>query len=192
MRLVLWVLAVFALAASIGLGATWWTVANGLPATGLVIGPWRSEPDVGTLSADPYERAGAARRGEAPLSIGDGLAFMAATDDEGRPLEAACDYALEGALPPARLWTIAAFDPQGRRLSKPGEEPALTSANAARTVGAPLALTLSREPAPGNWMQLHGAGAFRLRLTFYDTALGSALQREIPGVLLSIKRGLCR
>ncbi|MET0313525.1 MAG: DUF1214 domain-containing protein [Hansschlegelia sp.] len=192
MRLVLAVLAVFALAASIGLGATWWTVANGLPATGLVIGPWRSEPDVGTLSADPYERAGASRRGEAPLSIGDGLAFMATTDDQGRPLDAACDYTLEGALPPARLWTIAAFDPQGRRLSRPGEEPALTSANVARTVGAPLTITFSREPAPGNWTQLHGAGAFRLRLTFYDTALGSALQREIPQTLLSIKRGLCR
>src|SRR6187402_227313 len=116
MRLALMALFTFGLAGAIGLGATWWTVANGLPATGLVIGPWRAEPDVGTLGADPYERAGAARRGEAPLAYGDGLAFTARTDDDGRPLDAACDYQLEGELPAARLWTLAFFDPAGRRF----------------------------------------------------------------------------
>lgn len=192
MRFVFSSLAVFALAAALGLGATWWTVANGLPATGLVIGPWRSEPDAGTLSADPYERAGAARRGEAPLSIGDGLAFTATADDEGRPLDAACDYRLEGALPPARLWTLALFGPAGRRLGKLDEQPALTSANVVRIESAPLVMTLSREAAPGNWTPLHGAGPFLLRLTLYETALGSPLQRETPAALLSIKRGACR
>lgn len=54
MRLALGVLTAFAIAAGLGLGATWWTTANGLPAGGLRIGVWRADPDAGTLAADPY------------------------------------------------------------------------------------------------------------------------------------------
>ncbi|GLK67872.1 DUF1214 domain-containing protein [Hansschlegelia plantiphila] len=192
MRSVLGVLVVFTLAAALGLGATWWAVANGLPAAGLSIGPWRSEPDAGTLRADPYERAGAARRGEAPLAASDGLAFTAATDDAGRPLDAACDYRLEGDLPAARLWTLALFDSAGRRLRTDADEPALTSANAMRADGEPLTILLSRNARPGNWAALGGSGPFLVRLSLYDTTLASPLDREQPSALLTITRGACR
>jgi hypothetical protein len=111
MRLALAALLAFALAAAIGLGATWWTIAHGLPAAGLVIGPWRAEPTAGTLAAHAYLRAAAAQRGEAPLAYGDGLAFMAERDDEGRPLAANCAYRLCSTPPAPRSTRGAATIP---------------------------------------------------------------------------------
>lgn len=192
MRLALGVLTAFALAAALGLGATWWTTANGLPAGGLWIGVWRADPDAGTLAADPYEIAQAVRSGEAPLSYGDGLAFTARTDDDGRPLDAACDYELTGDLPTARLWTLSAFTPGGLRFSNGFRNVALTSATDVRIVGQPLKIELSRHARPGAWAPLEGDGAFALRLSLYETVIGTPLERANPTSLLSIRRLACR
>ncbi|WP_020180482.1 DUF1214 domain-containing protein [Methylopila sp. M107] len=191
MRLVLCALTALALAAVLGLGATWWTVANGLPASGLHIGVWKAEPDIGTLGADPYEIAATARSGEAPLTYGDGLAFTATHDDAGRPLDAACDYELAGELPPVRLWTLTAFRPNGSRLATARSDVSLTSAAAVRRTGAPLTVTLSRRARPGNWLAIEGDGSFVLRLSLYDTTLGTPLERANPTGLLSIRRRAC-
>jgi hypothetical protein len=192
MRLALAALLAFALAAAIGLGATWWTIAHGLPAAGLVIGPWRAEPTAGTLAAHAYLRAAAAQRGEAPLAYGDGLAFMAERDDEGRPLAANCAYRLEGDMPAARIWTLALFDPAGAALNARRSDDSLSSAEAIRFVDTPLVITLSKEVQPGNWLPLQSDGAFMLGLSLYDTSIGTPLDRASPGALLSIKRGACR
>lgn len=191
MRLALTVLTSFALAAALGLGATWWTVANGLPASGIVIGAWRAEPGSGSLGADPYQRAGMARRGEAPLASGDGLSFTARTDDAGRVLTPSCDYQLEGELPSARLWTLSLFDGDGGRLGDP-TEPTMTSATVVRVDGAPLVVSLSKVVRPRNWARLTGDGPFVLRLSLYDTVLGTPLDRTDHGALLSIRRSGCR
>lgn len=192
MRLTLLVMVAFAVAAALGLGATLRTVTHGLPFGGLTIGPWRADPDIGGLGADPYLRAGVARRGEAPLAYGDGVAFEARTDDAGRPLDAACDYTLEGDLPAARLWTLAPFSPEGRRLETALGRGGTSSAETARLVGRPIAVALSQTAKAGDWIQLPANGAFTLRLALYDTALGTPLARQIPPRLLSIQRGACR
>jgi hypothetical protein len=192
-RLALGALAALALAAALGLGATWWTVANGLPASGLVIGVWRAEPDVGTLGADPYEIAATVRSGEAPIAYGDGLAFTAIADEEGRALDASCDYDLEGDLPPARLWTLAAFTPTGERLSRgaPAADAVFTSAQATRIVGVKPKISLSRRARPGNWAPLVGEGRFVLRLSLYETTMGTPLERANPTALFTVRRGRC-
>lgn len=191
MRLAFGVLVAFVLAAALGLGATWWTVATGLPAAGLAIGAWKAAPDAGSLAADPYEIASTVSSGEAPLAYGDGLAFTAAVDDGGRPLDAACDYELDGELPPARVWSLAAFRPDGRRLATGGADLALTSANAVRGMGPALKIELSRRARPGNWAPLEGGGRFVLRLFLYETTLGTPLERANPTALFSIRRGAC-
>lgn len=191
LKFVVGALVAFALATAIGLGATWWTVANGLPASGLRIGPWKAEPDAGSLAADPYEIAATARTGEAPLAYGDGLAFTAATDDEGRALDASCDYELTGDLPPARLWTLAPFKANGTRFSANSRDLDLSSVSAIRLAGEPLKLALSRRAQPGNWAPLEDEGAFVLRLTLYETTIGTPLELSSPSALLSIRRGAC-
>lgn len=191
MRLILTALATLAVAATLGLGATWWTVANGLPAAGLRIGVWRAEPDAGSLAADPYEIATTVRSGEAPLAYGDGLAFTASADDAGQPLDAACDYELSGELPPARLWTLAAFRPNGQRLSDSPSDLTLTSADVIRSDSPKLSITLSRRARPGNWAPIEGEGHFVLRLALYETTLGTPLERANPTALFSVRRAAC-
>lgn len=193
MRFVLGALAALALAAALGLGATWWTVANGLPAGGLVIGVWKAEPDAGTLAADPYEIASTTRVGDAPLAYGDGLAFTAVADDDGRSLDAACDYELEGDLPSARLWTLATFDPSGKRLASgaAAADVVFTSAAATRIVGARPKFSLSRRARPGNWVPIVGDGRFVLRLSLYETTIGTPLERANPTALFNVRRGAC-
>ena len=192
-RLALGALCALALAAALGLGATWWTVTNGLPASGLVIGVWKAEPDAGTLAADPYEIASTTRVGEAPLAYGDGLAFTAAADDEGRPLDASCDYELEGELPTARLWTLATFAPSGKRLAPdaPASDVVFTSAAASRIVGVKPKISLSRRARPGNWIPIAGDGGFVLRLSLYETVIGTPLERANPSALFRIRRVAC-
>lgn len=192
MRLVLLALVAFVIAGALGIGGTWWTVVHGLPVGGLTIGPWTSQPNIGSLDADPYLRAVIARTGEAPLAYGDGLSFTAVADDAGRPLDAACDYRLEGDLPSARLWTLAAFRPDGARLANPLGRFATSSEEAVRTVGRPIEIELSRDARAGDWLPLSGDGAFVLRLSLYDSVLGTALARSVPPALLSVRRGACR
>ncbi|MFD1705041.1 DUF1214 domain-containing protein [Methylopila henanensis] len=193
MRLILQVLLAFTIAAGLGLGATWWSLTQASPPFGaLAIGPWRAAPDVGGLGADPYLRARIARSGEAPLAYGDGLSFDATTDDAGRPLDAACDYRLEGDLPAARLWTLAAFTPTGGRLANPLGRFATSSAETVRMAGRPIVIELARDARPGDWLPLGGEGPFTLRLSLYDTALGTPLARAAPTALLAIIRGGCR
>ncbi|RXF72896.1 DUF1214 domain-containing protein [Hansschlegelia zhihuaiae] len=195
MRFALGALVALALAAVLGLGATWWTVANGLPVSGLTIGVWRAEPDAGTLGADPYEVAATARSGEAPLAYGDGLAFTALTDGGGRTLDASCDYELVGDLPPARLWTLAAFNSKGERFAKDAKDAkdlSLTSAGAVRMDDGPIRIALSSQARPGNWAPLEGEGRFVLRLSLYETTLGTPLERANPTGLLDVRRGACR
>lgn len=180
-----------ALATAAGLGATWWTVANGLPAVGLRIGPWKAEPDAGTLNADPYEIAATARSGEAPLAYGDGLAFTAETDDDGRPLDSSCAYELSGELPAARLWTVSPFMPDGRRFSADARDLQISSASLVRIVGEPIRIAFSRAAQPGAWVPIEGEGRFVLRLTLYETTIGTPLELQSPSRLLSIRRGAC-
>ncbi|MFD1333804.1 DUF1214 domain-containing protein, partial [Methylopila musalis] len=191
MRLTLLILLTLCAASALGLGATWLTVERGLPVGGLVIGPWRADPGVGGLGANPYQRAGLSRRGEAPLAYGDGLAFTATTDQQGRPLSLACDYTLAGDMPAARLWTLAAFQPDGRRVANALGRFAATSAEAVRVADRPTAVTLSREARPGDWLPLSGEGPFVLRLNIYETAVGTPLARSSPH-LFTIERGACR
>lgn len=192
MRLLLQVVVAFAIAALVGLGATWRTVVHGAPFGALAIGPWRATPDASGLGANPYLRAAIATGGEAPLAYGDGLSFMAETDDAGRPLEARCDYRLEGELPPARLWTLAVFQRDGSRLPNPLGRHATSSEETVRFASALAAVELSAMARPGDWLPLAGDGRFVLRLSIYDTALGTPLARQTPSALFAIMRGACR
>lgn len=192
MRLVIGMLAALALGATLGLGATWWTAANGLPVAGLTIGAWRADPDAGTIGADPYEIARIVRTGEAPLSYGDGVSFTATADDAGRPLDAACDYELAGDLPSGRLWTLSAFSPEGRRFSNGAKTLGVTSASDVRVVGQKLKISVSAQARPGAWAPLEGQGPFTLRLSLYETVIGTPLERANPPALLSVRRLTCR
>ena len=66
MRLLFGTVFALAIAAAIGLGATWVALTRGTAYGGVTIGAWTAWPKNGTPGIDPYARAMVARTGELP------------------------------------------------------------------------------------------------------------------------------
>ena len=112
-RLIFITLLALVIAAFIGLGATWVTATRGTDLATLTIGAWTARPKNGTADVDPYSRATIARSGELPLGAGDGVAFLATTDDRKRPLDGRCDVVVSGVTPAGAVLDTDAVRPEG-------------------------------------------------------------------------------
>ena len=175
---------IFALivAAVVGLGATWLTLSSGLAFGALQIGAWTSWPRTGTQGIDPYARATIARSGELPVGSGDGVAFLARADDNGRQLDGRCDVVLSGATPQARFWTVTLYDPAGRLVVNPVERYGFTSQEIVRRADGSVEIVIAPKSRAGNWLPSGGVERYVLELRLYDTPVGVATRaaREAP------------
>ena len=120
-------------AAALGLGITQWTLAGGPGFNTLRIGPWTAWPYAGTPSADLYARAWLARSGDLPLGSGEGVAFWAIRDSDGRRLNGDCRYRIETIAPAARWWTLSLYDAHGQLIANPAQRYGFNSAEITRT-----------------------------------------------------------
>ncbi len=154
----------------------------------LTVGDWTSETAPGSDEGDPYARARARLRGLLPLGAAEGFAFTARRDSEGSALSLRCRYRIDGALPPARLWTLSAFDMD--EAASPSPVATLTSHQALYRGDGSLAIEIGPRASPGNWMKTAGDGAMRLDLTLYDTPSVSRSGIS-PPVLPSIGKTGC-
>ena len=162
-------LAGVACAVSLGLWSAWLAVRSPAPIDTIELGAWQAWPNAGTADADPYSRARLARTGEIPLGSGEGLTLLALTDDSGEPLTQACDYRIVGQTPPARLWTVALEDPDGRVVDGVGGAAALASDTLLRAPDGSFEIMLSARPQTGNWISTKEAARFRVVVRLYDT-----------------------
>ena len=169
MRRVLVLFIGVALALALGLWTAWLSVRSPAPIDVITLGPWQAWPNAGTESVDPYSRARLARTGEIPLGSGEGLVLLAQTDDSGNPLTSNCDYRIAGQTPPARLWTLAVEDAEGRIVSDRDTVAALGSDVLLRTPDGAFEIALSSDPKPGNWVSTDAARQFRVVVRLYDT-----------------------
>lgn len=150
------------------------------------VGPWLADPAAGSLDADPYSKARLARVGNLTLGLGEGIVFRALSDSAGRPLRLDCTYRLAGQMPPARVWTLAAFTPEGR-LIQPGDgRPGwLVSQSLLRADDNAVRIAIGPAAMPGNWLAVAGRGPFILALTLYDTSASSSsggAELEMPSL----------
>lgn len=170
MRFLVQLLGLVAIALAVGFTLSYYALTDGRLLGALRVGPWAAWPAVGAPSPDPYTRAYLARAGALQLGQGEGLAFLAADDSEGRPLDRACQYQLQGTTPVARFWTLRAVAEDGSNIAPAGGQQALQSRGVARANDGSLILNVSRRLAPMNWLEIAGDGPFRLILTLYDPA----------------------
>ena len=182
MRLLIGLLISFAVAALIGLGSTWYALTQNISFGALELGAWKGYPHNGTVSIDPYARAVIARNGELPVGIGDGVAFTAAADDSGRPLDGRCDVIVRGTTPPARYFTMTLYTPAGRLVANSIDRHGFTSQELIRDSTGEFEVTVSPRVRPGNWLPTGGIERYVLMMRFYDTSLGIATRagREAP------------
>jgi hypothetical protein len=170
------------IAAAVGLGATYFALDRGAAFGALRIGSWTAFPKTGTTDADPYARATIARTGQLPVALGDGIAFVAKTDDKGRPLDGRCQVVLAGITPAARFWTLTLYGPDGELVPNATDRHGFTSEEVVRRSDGSFAITVDPRAAPGNWLPTGGIEHYQLVLRFYDTPVGVATKagRELP------------
>jgi len=181
-RLLLGALLTFAVAAAIGLGSTWFALTRGAAFGAINIGAWTARPKTGTADIDPYSRAAIARSGALPVAIGDGVAFVARTDDGGRALDGRCDTVLSGTTPVARFFTLTLYDPDGKLVANSLDRQGFTSEELVRHQDGSFEVAVSPRARPGNWLPTGGIERYTLVLRFYDTPVGISTRagREAP------------
>lgn len=174
-----------------GVWSAWFAIDRGIAFGRLTSGPWIGLPLAGGANADPYTRARLVRSGEMRVGGGEGITFLARADQDGRALDAACDYRVEGGAPPSRFWTLTIMLPDGRVPPFPGGRHGVTSAEVTRDATGRAAIALTREARPGDRLTLDFEGTFFLKLRLYDTPLTSPSTLVAPD-LPAIQREGCR
>jgi hypothetical protein len=172
----------FAIAAAVGLGATWLSLSRGVAFGALNIGAWTAFPKTGTPGIDPYARAVIARSGELPIGVGDGVAFYATADDQGKPFDGRCDVDITGITPTARFWTLTLYDREGKLVPNAVNRYGFTSQEILRNGDGSFNIRVGPRARYGNWLPTGGVERYVLVLRFYDTPVGVATraEREAP------------
>jgi hypothetical protein len=190
LRLLLGTLFTLVIAAIVGLGSTYLALTHDTAFGAMTIGSWTAFPKTGTTDVDPYARALFARTGRLPLALGDGVAFLARTDDKGRALDGRCDVVLTGITPAARFWTLTLYNLNGDLVANSLHRYDFTSQEIVRHGDGSFAIIIAPRANPGNWLPTGGADRYQLALRFYDTAVGVATKegREIPMPTITTRR----
>jgi hypothetical protein len=181
-RLLLGTLFALAVAAIVGLGATYLALTRGAAFGALTIGSWTAWPKTGTVDAEPYARATIARTGQLPIALGDGVSFTAQTDDSGKFLDGRCNVALSGVTPAARFWTLTLYNSTGELVANSVNRYGFTSQEIVRRADGSFEIAVGPRANPGNWLPTGGVERYALVLRFYDTAVGVSTKagREVP------------
>jgi hypothetical protein len=184
-------LVAFAVAAAVGLGATWLALTKGTAFGPLRIGAWTAWPKTGTAEIDPYARAIIARTGELPVASGDGIAFYAKGTDLGEVLDGRCEIVLAGTTPTARFWTLTLYDPEGRLIANSINRYGFTSEEIIRTMDGGFTIVIAPRARSGNWVPTSGVERYILVLRLYDTPVGVATRAGRDAQMPSVIRKAC-
>lgn len=189
MRLLLGSLFALIVAAAVGLGATYFALTRGATFGPLTIGSWTAWPKTGTVEADPYAKASIARIGRLPTALGDGVAFTASADDEGRPLDGRCDVVLSGVTPAARFWTLTLYSPDGELVANSVNRFGFSSQEIVRRANGSFEIVVAPRANAGNWLPTGGVERYVLILRLYDTAVGVSTKagREVPMPAVTVR-----
>jgi hypothetical protein len=179
------------IAATVGFSTAWLAVERGPFFGAVTVGAWTAWPSAGSADADPYSLAVLARNGEVPLGAGEGLTFTAETTTDGEALDGRCSYRITGQTPPARLWTLTAYDSTGRLMVNPARRSGFHSREIVRLEGGSFVITTSPNVSPGNWLPTAPVERFSLVLRLYDTPLTSG-GRAADLVMPDIRMAGCR
>ena len=180
-----------AVALGIGFGLSWYALTDGRLVGALQSGPWTAWTQAGTPAPDPYTRAYITRNAALQLGQAEGIQLVATTDSDGRALDRACRYRIDGRTPTATFWTLVPVDGSGVGIARPDGPPGFQSNRIARANDGSMQLYFSKTLAPLNWIELTGDGPFSLVLTLYDTVIFSGVGSSEATTLPSIIRESC-
>jgi hypothetical protein len=169
------------LALVLGLASAWWTIRSGLSGGEVANGPWRTSFLTGSSDADMYTRARVAVGGLLALAPSETVYWNADRDADGAPLDARCDYRVEGEELPARWWSLTAYGADHFLIPNEPGRFSFSQTTLARAPGGPWTIQVSSEPHAGNWLpsgRTGASGPFALTLRLYNPARAVTEQPE--------------
>ena len=118
----------------------------------------------------------------AVLAMGDGVTFLAKTDNAGKRLDGNCDVTVSGVTPAARFWTLTVYDMKGRLVANSLQRYGFTSEEVVRGSNGSFEVRIAARARAGNWLPTGGIDHYQLALRFYDTPVGAATrtQKDAP------------
>jgi hypothetical protein len=171
----------------LGLWATVFALRNMVGFDAVTIGAWTASEKAGTAEADPYTRAAIERSGEIPLALGEGLQFIARTDDSGAALDPRCAYLVGRKTPAARYWTLSLIDRRGFPVENAAARYGFRSSEILRSADGGFVIAVSAQAHAGNWLPIGAKGRFALALRLYDSpvsATAEAIDKDtLPGIV---------
>lgn len=180
-----------AVALAVGFGLSWYALTDGRLFGALQSGPWTTWPQAGSPNPDPYTRAFITRNAALQLGQAEGIQLVATTDSDGRQLDRACRYRIDGRTPTATFWTLVPVDGGGATVARPDGPTGFESNRIARANDGSVQLYISKSLSPLNWLEIRGNGPYSLVLSLYDTTIFSAVGATETVTLPSIIREDC-
>lgn len=178
------------IASAIGLGLSYYTLADGRYFGASQWGPWVTRADVGAPEPDPYTRAFLSSVTALQLGRTEGVQFIAVVDGNDEPIVANCNYHVSGQTPVAAFWTLRATDYDGTNLASPDGAPAsFNSKRVTRDNQGVASINIGPALAPGNWLEISGGDEIQLILTFYDASFLAGTTSEVSNLPTITKVG---
>lgn len=145
-------LAVLVAALILGVGSALILMKSPLVTTSIKNGAWEVNLAIGSRKADMYTRAAVARMGLFALNKSEAIYFSAHTDDEGMPLQAGCDYRIEGKYLDARWWSITVYGADQFLIPNEQNRYAFNGKTVQRETDGSYIIHLSAAPKEKNWL----------------------------------------
>jgi hypothetical protein len=155
----------------IGLGLSYFSLADGRFIGTYHIGSWATWANVGTPKPDPYTKAFVSLRSTLQLGRSEGVQFIAQRDNNGELLQITCNYSIAGETPDANFWTLSASAPDGHSITPIGANQTMHSKRVSRNNNGMPTIHVGKQLSSGNWLEITGEGYFELILTLYDASV---------------------
>lgn len=185
-------LLLLAIVLGLALGAVSAVWASRSPVLGDFVraGAWRADLSAGSSDAGLYTRARVALVGLLALDRRETVYFVADSDDEGRRLDGACIYIIEGMVPAARWWSITAYGADFFLVDNPARRYSVNAKSAQPDAGGRFRIAVSSRQQPAPYLAAPSSGPFVLNLRLYNP---SAALAQDPATLPapSIRREGC-
>ena len=176
----------------LGLASVYVSVSPDAGFAAISSGAWTTAPRRGAMDADPYARASVSRYADLPITIAEGLSFLARRDDDGASFDARCDYRLVGKPMAARAWTLTLLAADGRPVQTEDARRNYTSHEVLHAEDGAFEIAVAAQARPGNWLAAPQSGSFELMLRLYETSIGANPGAIAAAGLPKIAKGACR
>lgn len=157
--------------AILGLSLTYIAIAQNPQFGRVEIGSWVAWPDSGGERINPYMLASQTRRGGLPLGSGDGVAFIAAHDRNGKALNGRCLTKISGHVTRARYWTLSVYDRKGRVIGNPAQRYSFSSPELYYDADGNFEISIAPYLQAGHWLPTANIQDIEVVLRLYDTPI---------------------